>query len=516
MSSHKHSVPSATQPERFGGVFKAVHALLFFFWRTLRYRYSLRAFIRGIENPKMSNERILLVLNHAIRERTHFEAIRRQILELAPSVKVEILEYRDVMFLQKAIDFRPQVIMTFPFTAVTIADRFYPIKFLTNCRIITYRAEGGLLDYSGVIVENTFFVGYDRYGPTLVDRELFWGRKMAAYAVPLLLKQDKLSSPDRIGVVGYPEYESYFGSLNDGSPDLPSEIAKRISCYSKERIIFLVTGFHGSLYTKEDIINAKDWYDPLAPDADEKLRWALTEVENIGRFKQYWIEKTLESAKSNPEVLHILKCHPLESLIQEKKKHDPYTSLNGYPNILYVQNVPVRPLLQRCGLFLHYGSTTLAESILLKIPSAFVYSEAIYPRRKDSDFAKLSTMLVDIAELPKVVAEHLRTPARFELTPQMEKALFDVFNINSAHLAGNLLYRPSREIALVLVNSLNEAPQSVEPEDPHLLRSMRQMADFFGLPRQDDKILSVLHIIAQHRSSSPGKIGTPASPSAVV
>ena len=498
------------------GVFEAFHAILFFFWRVLRCRYSLREFIRGIESPKLSTERILLVLNHPIRERALFESIRRQILELAPSVQVEIVEFRDVMFLQKAIDFRPQVVMTFPFTALTIADRWYPIKFLTNCRLITYRAEGGLLDYSGVIIDNTFFVGYDRYGPTLVDRELFWGRKMAEYAVPPLLKQGKLSSPDRIGVVGYPEYEKYFGSPEDVSADLPSEISKRIDRYPKERTILLITGFHGSLYLKEDIINAKDWYDPLAPDADEKLQWALTEAENIGRFKQSWIEKTIESAKANPEVLHILKCHPLETLIQERKKHDLYAVLNGYSNILYVQNVPVRQLLQRCGLFLHYGSTTLAESILLKIPSAFVYSEAIYPRRKDSDFAKFSTMLVDIADLPRVVAEYLRVPPRFEMTSEMEKILFDVFNISSAHLAGKSVYRPSREIALVLVNSLKEAPQLIEPGDPYLLSSMRPKAPFFGLPRQEDKILSVLHEIARHRSSSTEYIGTPAPPSTAV
>ena len=475
--------------------------------RGFRCQVPLREFVDGAKGSPKSRRRVLLVLNHAIRERHLFESIRRQILELAPSAEVGILDYRDPMFVKKAIGFWPQVIMTFPFTALTIADTFYPIKFLTNCSIITYRAEGGLLDYSGVIVDNTFFVGYDQYGPTLVDRELFWGGKMAGYAAPILVKQGKLSSPDRIGLVGYPEYECYFESGVSVPADLPPGIEEKLSGYPKERTILLVTGFHGSLYTKEEILNAKDWYDPNAPDADSKLRWALKEVEDMSRFKQCWIEKTLESARANPDVLHILKCHPLETLIQDRKGHDPYAVLNGHPNILYVQNVPVRHLLQRCCFFLHYGSTVLAESIILKIPSAFVYSKAIYPRRKDSDFAKLSTLLVDISDLPRVVAENLRTPTKFELTLEMEKALFEVFNISRANLAGKSKYRPSRDIASVLVNGLEEVPQRVEADDPYLLRAVRQRASFFGLPAQDEKILAVLHQIARHRPTPPSKNG---------
>lgn len=470
-----------------------------------RCQVPLREFVEGAKGYQIGGRRVLLVLNHAIRERHLFESIRRQILELAPGAEVEILDYRDPMFVKKAIVFRPHVTLTFPFTALTIADTFYPIKFLTGCSIITYRAEGGLLDYSGVIVDNTFFIGYDQYGPTLVDRELFWGSKMAGYAAPILVKQGKLSSSDRIGVVGYPEYEWYFESGMNAPADLPRGIEEKLGRYPKERTLLLVTGFHASLYTKEEILSAKDWYDPNAADSDAKLRWALQEVENTTRFKQCWIEKTLESARANPDVLHILKCHPLETLIQERKGHDPYAVLNGHRNILYVQNVPLRHLLQRCGFFVHYGSTALAESIILKIPSAFVYSEAIHPRRKESDFAKLSTLLVDISDLPGVVAENVRNPVKFELTLEMEKALFEVFNISKANLARELKYRPSREIASVLVNSLGEAPLRVEADDPYLLRAMRLRAPFFGLPTQDERILAVLHQIARHRLAAPGE-----------
>ena len=470
-----------------------------------RRQVSLREFVEGAKDSPRGPGRVLLVLNHAIRERHLFESIRGQILELMPGAEVAILDYRDPMFVKKAIVFRPHATLTFPFTALTIADTFYPIKFLTGCSIVTYRAEGGLLDYSGVIVDNTFFVGYDRYGSTLVDRELFWGSKMASYAAPILVKQGKLSSPDRIGVVGYPEYECYFDSAMSAPAELPREVDEKLSRYPKERTVLLVTGFHASLYTREEVLNAKDWYDPNAADSDAKLKSALQEIENTTRFKQRWIEKTLESARANPDVLHVLKCHPLETLIQERKGHDPYAVLNGHPNILYVQNVPLRHLLRRCGFFLHYGSTALAESIILKIPSAFVYSEAIHPRRKDSDFAKLSTLLADISDLPGVVAENLRNPVKFELTREMERALFEVFNISKANLTGESKYRPSREIASVLVGSLEEAPLRVEVDDPYLLRAMRLKASFFGLPMQEEKILAVLHRIARHRPALPGR-----------
>ena len=447
------------------------------------------------------------MLNHAIRERTLFESIRREVLKLAPSAKVEILEYRDPQFVSKAIAFGPRAILTFPFTALTVADTFYPIKFLTDCSVITYRAEGGLLDYSGVMVDNTFFVGYDQYGPTLVDRELFWGRKMAGYAAPILVKQDKLSSPNRVGQVGYPEYECYFEPGAAAPAELPRDVEQKLSQYSRDRTALLVTGFHASLYTKEEILNAKDWYDPNAPDADEKLRWALKEVENSTRFKQCWIDKTIESAKANPDVLHVLKCHPLETLIQDRKRHDPYAVLNGHSNILYVQNVPVRHLLHRCGLLLHYGSTVLAESMLLKVPSAFVYSEAIYPGRKESDFAKLSTFMLDISDLPSVIAEHLRAPAKFQLTSEMAEALFEVFNISKANLDGKLKYQPSHDIAAVLVDSLAEVPQRIEADDPHLLRAMRLRAVYFGLPARGEKILALLRQIARRRPAAPRRQG---------
>jgi hypothetical protein len=499
------------------GLLRRLRVTLAYFWRTAIGRRPFQEL--GIGAPERSEPgvaRVLLVLNHAIRERVLFESIRRQIVDLAPRVEVSILDYRDPAFLAKAVNFRPHVVMTFPFTALTIADTFYPIKFLTNCRIVTYRAEGGLLDYSGVMVDNTFFVGYDRYGDTLVDRELFWGGKMAEYAVPLLMKQGKLSSPRRVGFVGYPEYESYFDKAADGPAELPAEIAQEMNRYPRGRIVLLITGFHGSLYTKEDIVNAKDWYDPFAADADEKLEWALSEVDRMRRFKQCWIEKTIESAKANPDVLHVLKCHPLESLIQDRQRHDPYAVLNGYSNILYLQHVPVRQLLQRCGLFLHYGSTTLAEAIILGIPSAFVYSEAIYPRRKESDFAKLSTMLVDIADLGSVIADYLREPRPFERTPQMEKALFDVFNITAANLAGTSPYKPSREIALTLLDALKEPAQAIAAEDPYLLRAMRLKAAFFGLPLQRDRMVRILREITRSSGEPPPDVRPPARESTAV
>src|SRR5690348_4343415 len=65
---------------------------------------SLREFAEGNAAAAKGAGRILLVLNHAIRERHLFESICAQILELAPGTVVSILDYRDPMFVKKAIE----------------------------------------------------------------------------------------------------------------------------------------------------------------------------------------------------------------------------------------------------------------------------------------------------------------------------------------------------------------------------------------------------------------------------
>ena len=427
--------------------------------------------------------RVALVINKTDRELPIMEKIKGWLLRLAPRTEVIIVDFHDPQFHIRIIEFAPDTVLTFPFTVAGLSARFYLLKYLQDCFIVCFRTEGAI-DFTSD-KQLKWLAGMDRYGPELVDYELFWGRKTAEMVATTLMEQGKLSSFERVSYFGYPNFESYLGEGAAEAGELPAELAQRLAATEPGKTLFFITGFHLADYTPEDLVNAGDILRRDDPAFETQYREALDGVERAKRFRQLWIERIIQAADENPAALFIVKCHPIETEIHFRQQyHNPYLRFAGHRNIVYVtENVPVGAILPHCSLFFQYGSTCLAESYLLQVPSVFVTSAQIYRQGTPSvyDYSDLgwpATLQADILEVPELVRRHLQEPVCFEINrSETERVLKDVFNVDRANLDGTTPYLPSRDIALFLLDLGKESPQRLDPKDPYLLEATRIFGD---------------------------------------
>lgn len=423
--------------------------------------------------------RILLVICKHEREIRTMEGLRNAVLNLDPTARVEMIEHRSPHLMARACEFKPSVILTFPFTGKGLSVRFYVLKSRLNCAIICFTTEG-VRDYgSESSIER--YAGLDHHGSNLVDYQIFWGRWAADTLGRKLLEQGKLSSPERIKYFGHPQFEQYFGERSESLPSLPDRLSAKVKASVKNRTFLFVTGFHLADYSAQDLIRATDRFDPKGANAKEELQKWLGMVKETQRRRQEWIDMVTECASQNPDALLMVKSHPLEhEIFNRGKKKDPYRAWDDCPNILYVpEPIQVAALLSHCSLFFHYGSTTVFDSILSEVSSVYVMfkgvnpsplyaglSEALYAGL--SGVGLLSTAVADIVDVPQLASRHLTSPIRFELTPSMEQALEMLLNIPS-----NRVYTPSRDIARFLLAITPGDVQRISKTDPFLVNAMK-------------------------------------------
>ena len=127
--------------------------------------------------PTLLYMKILLVLNKPNREIPIMESIKREILAINQDAVIEIKEMCAPGFNKFVFKFKPDVILTFPFTCEGFSRWYYLFKMFLGVKIISLRAEG-VVDFSNEY-NVQWAVGFDNYGSTLVDCELFWGGKLA-------------------------------------------------------------------------------------------------------------------------------------------------------------------------------------------------------------------------------------------------------------------------------------------------------------------------------------------------
>ena len=393
---------------------------------------------------------ILLVLNKPNREMAIMQSVKKELLLMDPHAHVEIWEMCTPHFNADVLRFKPDVILTFPFTCTGFATWYYLFKLLFACKVLTLRAEG-VVDLSSEY-NVQWAVGFDRYGRYLVDHELFWGSLVANAIGHNLLKQGKLSSLDRVRLVGYPRLESYFSPKSTTERTvLPDRLTIRINSYDRRDIIFFATGFHLANYTRQDLFDARDL------DAENRIDELLDAVEITRRFRQAWIESVIATAEQNPDLLIIVKKHPIE------KKED-YLILERLTNVLYVyEDVDIQHLMPHAGLFLHYGSTSLVDSYLSRIPSVYVSS----PENKSwySDLGWPSSRKVAVSDVPRVVSEYRTAGIPFAMTDDIKAVLKSVFDIEEG-----LSYRPSRRIAEVILEK--DPAQKIPLTDKYLWKAL--------------------------------------------
>ncbi|GEM_PF-1190375 len=416
--------------------------------------------------------KIVIILNHADRERKTLQKVQSAINQINPEAEVHLLEFRNPNFMLETLEIRPQVIMTFPFTAISTASYFYILKHLLDCVLVCFRAEGVLNYNSANHVQ--LFTGLENYGSNFVDYEVFWGPKTAHTVGDSLLRQNKLSSQKRIKYFGSPFIEDYINSADERNVALPQEIKNKFSAYSKERIVLIVTGFSLANYSPQDILGAGDIVDSNSQTAEQDFQEALAGVEITKQLRQKWIETIIAGAVNSPQLLLIVKIHPIESIQFKRGIPNPYGIFNNYPNIFLIADpIPFRAIVPYCGLLLHYGSTSALEAYLSSVPSIFVKTEI--PGINTNKFTSfeemtfLSSSFINLTQVPELIHQHAITPLIFQRNDKIEQVLLDLFNLKL-----NEDYQPSRQIAQFLLSLVEEMPQSIATDDQHLGTAFRQ------------------------------------------
>ncbi len=395
--------------------------------------------------------RILLVLNKPNRELPIMQAIQRQIHRLQPDAQVEILGVEG-RFYESVFQFRPDTILTFPFTSVGFAQLYYNFKRKLGCRIVCFRAEG-ILDIRGDEKNVEWTVGYDRYGKYLVDYELFWGPEMASVIGERLLAVGKISSSSRVIPVGYPRLETYFQKEPSAQNRLPDRIASKVAQYPRNRVLLFLTGFHLANYSAQNLLDAKDL------DAENRMGELLEAVERSKHYRAEWVKAVRQCCEDHAGALVLVKKHPNE-------RREDYADLEttDVENLVYAyEDFDLNQLVASVGLMVHYGSTSVVDAYLCGVPTVYVAPDQ--PILWFTDLGFVNSRSVALRGISAVVGDYLRGEVRFVEDKRIESILSGAFNIRP-----NKPYQPSYEIAKLLVR--REEAQRIPLSDTYRWRAM--------------------------------------------
>jgi len=421
-----------------------------------------------------TGQRVVIVAGRPEREDRINQKIKSAVTRFSPNTEVYLLDYHDPELVMKIVDINPYAIVTFPFTAITTSYKFYILKYLLNCHLICFRTEGILPTTGTGSVKS--MVGLEKYGVNFVDYEIFWGAESARLAGKLLLEQKKLSSPDRIKYFGYPSFEDYLRPDCEFDEMIPDHIKAKLKQHSREKTFLFVTCFSLADYSNEDLVNAGDLVDKSSDRFQKDFTEAQTAVKEYKQCRQMWIDNIIASAVDNPEVLFIVKTHPSEIVHYRKIKSDPYYAFKNYDNIVLVtEPIPFRALISHASLLFHYGSTTMLESYLAKVPSVFVGSNSLKKLEgskyafSPETFTVPSTISADITDTPAIVSRHLAGPIQFDRNTEVENYLEKQLNFKVGQD-----YNPSEKIARFLLSLSQEDFQPISGNDKYLINSFQQ------------------------------------------
>ncbi|MDC0190302.1 hypothetical protein OAJ77_03620 [Rhodospirillales bacterium] len=429
-------------------------------------------------NDMAKKKRLLCVVNKPQRENPVFDHLEAHLASEFEGWEILVLWlHGEPRFLVKALTFFPTVVITFPLTGRGLSLSSYIIKYLTKSALLCYRTEQNIDFRSRQQVK--WLVGMDKYGDTLVDYEVFWGISAAEIIGPELLKQNKLSSLDKVRVVGYPPYESYFSGTSHSinHQELPNSMANLISGYKKDNSFLFITGFHLADYSMEDFINAGDCFDPDSKTLHDDKAEAVLGTKKSKKFRELWINNILVAAKRFSDHLFIVKIHPIEEeIFKTWREPSPYNRLANSKNIIVIgTELSIGNLLPHVSRFFHYGSTAISEAYLKKIPSIFVTSQELYSGGKDStsnwfysDNGSPNDDDIDIINLCDFIERRIEPKTQPDHSDQVKNLLFGLFNITEANLLGTKPYEPSKEIAKLLENIVNEPSRQISSKDKFL------------------------------------------------
>jgi len=414
----------------------------------------------------MKSISIALVINKLERETRTMEMIKNSILKFNSNAQVKFIYYSDKHFVQKVIEFKPHLVLTFPLTARTLSIRFYILKYLLKFSLISLRTEGLILKCNKMYL--SLLTGKEEYGNNLVDHEIFWGPESAKLLGNILLKDNKISSKKRIHFFGAPSFEKY-----NNPKKLPDNIDRKLKQYTKVNTFIIVTGFQYAEYSKEDILKAGDIVDINSRSfINDYINW-LCFLEKCKLFRYMWIHLLDLCAKNNPELLFVVKNHPIEiNIFNQKTRKSPYERLKMNTNILLIDEpIPIKDILPKCNVLFHYGSTTMLEAYLNRVPSVYVESKEIRKIEGTiNPFEKIdlpSACSIDIDDFYHFIIYLKKNPIQFKRLSKI-----DSFLERQLNLSLNKEYKPSDWIARFLLTVVNQQPQKIESNDKYLHRSI--------------------------------------------
>ena len=357
-------------------------------------------------------KRILLVYNKIEREYEYLTKIKKSIEETDGDIKVIIVPGTPTLGLIKNVSkFKPKIILTFPFTSKGSSDVYYFLKFLYKFKLISYRSEG-IMNYSSKR-NLQWHTGNENYGKSLIDLEVFWGKKQEKVLGQILLEKKKISSYKRIISVGSPMFE---------------DLEKQKKHHKQRKVLLFATGFHIANYSKKDLINAKD-----IPSKD--IRYSVNVSKKSRHLRDKLINTLINvSNKSNYEIY--LKIHPIEDI-------KDYTFNNK--KIKVFKEKSINELMPICDYFFHYGSTTQLNSYIFKKPSFYFYSETLTEFYSDLDWFNFAK--IEINNLQDFILSKKFEAYTFRLNPKINNILDEQINFSF-----DKPYRPSFELSNLILS----------------------------------------------------------------
>lgn len=283
----------------------------------------------------------------------------------------EIYEDQGVNLYADVIDFKPDTIFTYPITTDFQVKNFSIVKLLCRSQIICYTTEG-VWDFSDK-EQLKLCTGYYNYSPRLIDYHIFWGEKLTKLIGNELYVRGRINNRKRLISMGYPLYEKKKYKELKVFQKKNKELSLLCSKYTKT--IMFVTGFHCSTVTKKqvrflpDVVNQKETNSQVIHEQIEKYWNEL--VIPFRKYKEKYIENIEKISKSNPEILFMVKMHPLEiAQMKYQKNGEKYSELGKIENVYLIKDdYPIGVYLSYVSLLVHYGSTTGLEAYIYNVPT---------------------------------------------------------------------------------------------------------------------------------------------------
>jgi hypothetical protein len=369
----------------------------------------------------VSKKSIMLAYQKESRDRLLFESIGARILAQAPEVRLCVTSIIDPMVVLLAKQMGVTDCFIYPMTSVGLHRDPLRIKALTGCRVLSMRSEGTMVYDSPKQLK--FQAGMDRYPATLVDRELFWGPRMAQLVGQEMMRQDKLTSLDRVEVVGYPKLEAYFDADGLYAPpsDLPltSDTRAFIAGAAREKVVLVISGFYFADYTEEEIFRAGDM------DPETSLSELLSDVNAVRLFRDRVIAGIEQAVRAHPDVRIIVKLHPIEvDLVFKGGKAWPFATLSDLPQVHFVGiNESIEALVSVSGLLVHYGSTCALDAFLMQVPTMRLKNPE--SRIFYVDDGRPADILALSCDFGEALSEWLTAPVPFAFTEDIRRTLWE-------------------------------------------------------------------------------------------